>query len=381
MRKYGMLVLATMFMISLAISAQEQNPPQGRKGERKEFKQADKLQVSPEKRAEKMAKELALTDAQKVKVQALFEKQEAKRLQHQTDMKKQKEEQMAKFEAERKAQDAELVKIIGQEKFLKLENERKEFGAKMQDRRQGNQRHQPERGHQNKEYNRAEFPKVSAENRADRMAKTLGLTDAEKSKVQGLFEKQDAKREQHLATVKKVRDEQLALVETEHKSMNADLEKIIGTDKFQKLESKRSEFKAKVQERREGNQHQPQGGDMNRRDPKMAKGPMVSPEKRAEKLNKVLGLTETQKAEVQALFEKQDAKRQQEIDKVMKMREEMKAKYEAEHKANDEALANIIGQDKFQKLQALRSQHKDKMNNNMRKGHKDHSPENNGDQK
>ena len=112
------------------------------------------------------------------------------------------------------------------------------------------------------------------------MAKALGLTDTEKSKVQVLFEKQDAKREQHLAVVNKVRDEQMAQLETERKSMNADLEKIIGTEKYQKLENKRTELKANLQERREGNQQHPQGGDMKMREHKLANSPMVTPEKR-----------------------------------------------------------------------------------------------------
>jgi negative regulator of genetic competence, sporulation and motility len=99
---------------------------------------------------------------------------------------------------------------------------------------------------------------------------------------------------------------------------------------------------------------------------------------------KELGLSDAQKADVQALFEKQDVKRHQQMEKVEKLREELKAKYEAQHKSNDEALTNIIGKDKFQKLQAMRSDRMDKMKNGMngmRKGHENHSPENNGDNK
>ncbi|MDD4968051.1 MAG: hypothetical protein PHT07_01335 [Paludibacter sp.] len=384
MKKYAMLVLASTILFSVAVSGQEQTPPPGRKGERKEFKQNERPQVSPEKRAERMAKELGLTDAEKVKVQALFEKQEAARMQHQGEMKKLREERMAKFEAERKAQDADLVKIIGQDKFQKLESERGERKAKMMERREGIQKNRAERGRQHKEYNRAEFPKITAEKRADKMAKVLGLTDIEKGKVQALFEKQDAKREQHMAAVKKVKDEQMAQFETERKAMNADLEKIVGTEKYQKLESVRHDMKDKMQARHDGNQRPHQKGEMMMRDHKQGVKAMVTPEKRAERMTKELGLSEAQKADVQALFEKQDAKRHQQMEKVEKMREEMKAKFEAQRKANDEALTNIIGKDKFQKLQAMRTERMDKMKDKMkgmRKGHQDHSPENKGDNK
>jgi periplasmic protein CpxP/Spy len=380
MKKYAMLVLASTILFSVAVSSQEQTPPPGRKGERKEFKQNERLQVSPEKRAERMAKELELTDAQKAKVQALFEKQEATRVKRQSEVTKLREEHMAKFEAERKAQDADLIKIIGQDKFQKLENERAEHKAKMMERREGVQKHRAERGRQNKEYNRSEFQKVTAEKRADKMAKVLALTDIEKNKVQALFEKQDAKREQHQAAVKKVRDEQIAQFETERKAMNADLEKIIGTEKYQKLETVRHDMKDRMHARHEGNQGPHQQGEMMMKDHKQGGMAMMTPEKRAERMTKELGLTDAQKTEIQALFENQDAKRHQQMEKVAKMREELKGKFEAQRKANDEALTSIIGQDKFQKLQTMRTERMDKMKG-MKKGHENHSPENNGDNK
>jgi len=116
MKKYAMLALATAIMFSVTVSSQNQTPPPpGRKAEMKEFKQGERPQITPEKRAERMAKELGLSDAEKVKVQALFEKQDAKRDQHQAAVKKVRDEQKAQFETERKVQDAELEKIIGTE--------------------------------------------------------------------------------------------------------------------------------------------------------------------------------------------------------------------------------------------------------------------------
>ncbi|GAB1415075.1 hypothetical protein MASR2M117_04810 [Paludibacter sp.] len=77
--------------------------------------------VTPEKRAEFLAKQLELSDAEKAKVQALFEKQDVKIKQRQEQMQKLREEHLATMETERKANEAELIKIIGNEKFQKMQ--------------------------------------------------------------------------------------------------------------------------------------------------------------------------------------------------------------------------------------------------------------------
>src|ERR1035437_8376097 len=142
MKKKLMLVLASVFIVNVAIIAQDQNPPQGRKGEKKEIKHGETLQVSPEKRAERLAMKLGLTNTEKARVQAIFEKQDAVRVKHQAEERKLREEHIAKFESERNVQDAELEKIIGKDNFQKLENERAERKANMQERHNGNQNHQ-----------------------------------------------------------------------------------------------------------------------------------------------------------------------------------------------------------------------------------------------
>ena len=136
MKKYAGLVMISLFMFSVAVSAQEPTTPQGPREQKKEMRKGDRPMLTPEKRAQHMAKELGLTDAEKVKVQALFEKQDAKMKQHQAEMEKVREEQKAKFETERKAQDAELEKIIGKEKFQKHESIRAERQDKMKQRRE-----------------------------------------------------------------------------------------------------------------------------------------------------------------------------------------------------------------------------------------------------
>ena len=375
MKKYAMLLLAGAFLFNVATIAQDQTPPQGRKGEKKEFKKSEKMQLSPEKRAERMALKLGLTDTEKAKVQELFVKQDIKRDQHQAEIKKLREEHSAKFENERKAQDAELEKIIGKDKFQKLENERIDRKAEMAERHERNQKQKIGNRRHNKEYNRSEMSQFSAEKRATKMAKFLGLTEAEKTKVQELFEKQKAKLDQHLAVVNKVRAEQKFQLEAERKSMNADLEKIIGSEKFQKLENKRHEMKANLKDKREGNQFADQGNEWKNKGPKHANGQQVSAEKRAGKLAKVLNLNESQKADVQILFEKRETTRQQQMAKIEKMREEMKSQFDAQRKTTDEALAKIVGPEKFQKYQSLRVQRQDKIKDKSEQ-HRNHTPKN-----
>ena len=137
MRKYVMLAVATVFMLNVAIMAQDQRPPQERKNERKELKRGERHQMSAQKRAALMAIDLGLTDAEKVKVQALMEKQDALREQHQKDEKKLMDSRKAQFETERKAHDAELEQIIGKEKFQKFEKNRAEMHERMMNRREG----------------------------------------------------------------------------------------------------------------------------------------------------------------------------------------------------------------------------------------------------
>jgi hypothetical protein len=374
MKKNLMLVLASVFIVNVAIIAQDQNLPQGRKGEKKEIRQGETLQASPEKRAERLALKLGLTDSEKAKVQTLFVKQDAIRVNHMAEERKLREEHIAKFESERKVQDAELEKIIGKDNFQKLENERAERKANLQERHNGNQNHQFANRNQRKEYNRLEMPQFSAQIRADKMSKVLGLTDEEKSKVQALFEKQGVKREQRQEEVKKVREEQMAKAETERKIMNADLEKIIGTAKFQQLENSRKELKANLKDKREGNN----GRDWHNNNSNQAYMQQIAPEKRAERMAKVLVLNDAQKGEVLALFVKQDAMRQQQIQKVEKMKEALRSQFAEQRKTNDEALLKIIGTEKFNKFQSMRVQRQEKMKEKSDL-HNNHTQKNNNE--
>lgn len=122
MRKYEMIAMATIFMLSTALVAQPQ-PKRMNDGVNK-FRQGEKQMITPEKRAETLAKKLELSDVEKVEVQALFEEQEAKNKQRMEEIQKMREERKARFEAEKIAQEADLIKIIGNEKFQKLQSMR-----------------------------------------------------------------------------------------------------------------------------------------------------------------------------------------------------------------------------------------------------------------
>jgi len=141
MKKYVMLALATVFMIGMSVKAQDpkQNPPQDRNWQKAEMRHSPKQMLSAEKRADKMAQILGLSADEKVKVQALFEKQDLKRKEAFEKGQKMRDEMKLKFEAERKANDEELTKIIGPEKFKQLQDFKAQHEQKRMLKRQGNQ--------------------------------------------------------------------------------------------------------------------------------------------------------------------------------------------------------------------------------------------------
>jgi hypothetical protein len=124
MKKYVMLAVATVFMCNMIVNGQDQQKAPKKEKNKKEFKENERPLPSAQQRTDRMAKELSLTDEEKAKVQALFEKRDARVKNHEAEIQKMREEQKEKFEAERKDQDAELEKIIGKEKFQQLEKTR-----------------------------------------------------------------------------------------------------------------------------------------------------------------------------------------------------------------------------------------------------------------
>lgn len=98
MKKYAMLVLAAVFMFSVAAMAQEQNTPPVKKVDTKEIKTPEQKKAANEKRVKKMGKELGLTEAEKTQVLDVFNNENLKP----------------------KAKNKELKKILGQERFEKF---------------------------------------------------------------------------------------------------------------------------------------------------------------------------------------------------------------------------------------------------------------------
>lgn len=133
MKKYATLMVAAMLMIGLSVSAQD-----GKKRQRGDNNNRSRLEMrmSAKERADWMNKQLELTADETAKVQALFEKQDAKRSEQMakmreereksnTDRAKAREEMRSLREKEMKANQAELEAIIGKEKMEKLNTLRK----------------------------------------------------------------------------------------------------------------------------------------------------------------------------------------------------------------------------------------------------------------
>ncbi|MDD3320147.1 MAG: hypothetical protein PHS59_01750 [Paludibacter sp.] len=130
MKKYAMLLLACTFMFSVAINAQDRENNGGRQGGNTEVRQ----QVTPEKRAEKLAKDLSLTDAEKAKVVELYKKQDVDMTKFRSEVNRDTPDFRTKMKEFRESQDAELKAIIGDEKFQKMQTQRQEQRQNMQNR-------------------------------------------------------------------------------------------------------------------------------------------------------------------------------------------------------------------------------------------------------
>ncbi|ADQ79666.1 hypothetical protein Palpr_1520 [Paludibacter propionicigenes WB4] len=119
MKKYLKLALASVFFFSMTAMAQG---PQGGFG-------GGMRQQPPKERAEAMAKDLSLTDAEKAKVQEVFEKNDEKMTKFRTEVSRDSPDFREKFQALRDAQNADLIAVIGKEKFetyQKLQAERRQ---------------------------------------------------------------------------------------------------------------------------------------------------------------------------------------------------------------------------------------------------------------
>ena len=91
---------------------------------------------------------------------------------------------------------------------------------------------------------------VTAESRADNLAKELDLTEQQKAEVLELFKKQDVEREKNRAANGQNREFDREAFQAERKAQDAELEKIIGAEKFKLLQQKRAERQLRMKEQR-----------------------------------------------------------------------------------------------------------------------------------
>ena len=127
MKKYLKLIFISMFLISMSAMAQQQVPPAGQGGQGNGMRM--RQQLPPKERAEAIAKELSLSDADKAKVQAIYEKNDSIFTKFRTEVSRDSPDFREKFTALRAAQDADLSAVIGKEKY-------EAYQKKVQERRQ-----------------------------------------------------------------------------------------------------------------------------------------------------------------------------------------------------------------------------------------------------
>ena len=133
MKKYLFLVTAFLLTMSMSMSAQNYNNRRNIDNRRSERI----VRLTPQERADLMAKELELTAEQKEKVLALTEKQEKNRLEQVKEQRSQRDlgrqnrdasrdEMRASRQKQVEEHYAELEKIIGKEKVEKWNELRKD---------------------------------------------------------------------------------------------------------------------------------------------------------------------------------------------------------------------------------------------------------------
>jgi Spy/CpxP family protein refolding chaperone len=131
MKKIAKLVLASLFIFCMTAIAQEQTTPPANPAGQSGMRQGQRQQLSAQVRAENMAKDLSLTDAEKAQVQEVYEKNDVLFTKFRSEVTRDSPDFREKFKALRDAQDADLIKVIGQEKFATWQKLQAERRAKM----------------------------------------------------------------------------------------------------------------------------------------------------------------------------------------------------------------------------------------------------------
>lgn len=131
MKKYVMLAVATLMMVSLTM-AQQPGHNRGQRGDgngpgHEGIKKERKMEMNPQAMVDRLAKQVELTDVQKADLLKHFQQQVLKREAMRQEFRKLQE----KAKADQQGAQGEVEKILGPEKFKKLQADRIEHLQRM----------------------------------------------------------------------------------------------------------------------------------------------------------------------------------------------------------------------------------------------------------
>ena len=209
---------------------------------------------------------------------------------------------------------------------------------------------------------------ATPEERANHITAELALTEAQKAKVLELFKQDEVKVKAFREELKSLReknekmsDAQREKYAAQRKAHDAELEKIIGTEKMtqwqtqhkadmQKMKGQQAQAKGKNHAANKSGEHRPEMRA--ERAQKMKEN--FAPEKRAERLKAELGLSDAEKDALVKLFDAEQKK----------ISEERKQKMEENRKLHDAEIEKIIGKEKMAKYKELQKSKIDKVKKN-----------------
>ena len=288
MKKYLFLATAFLLTMSMSLSAQNLNNRRGgnNRGNMNNRRSEQFNRMTPQQRADLMAKELNLTADETAKVKAQIEKQDAERTKQVEEHRAkrgtgtmnrdaQREEFRAMREKQMKEHQAELEKIIGKEKtdkWIELRQQVRDSNRSGRMDGRGN-RISNQRSFDNRRSNH--MLRMTPQERVDLMTKELDLTTEQATKVKALIEKQNAERtkqvEEHRSqrgtgTMNRTaqREEFRAMREKQMQEHQAELEKIIGKEKVEKWNELRQQVRDSNRSGRMGRQSSGRRNNRNR---------------------------------------------------------------------------------------------------------------------
>jgi hypothetical protein len=186
---------------------------------------AQPQRMTPQERTDQLAKQLALTAEQKVKVLDLFSKQDEARQKAFADNQGDREAMRATMQKMRDESTKKLKAILTEEQFATYEKLRSEMP--------------PGRGGDTRP---AQAQRMTSQERADQLAKQLALTAEQKAKVLDLFTKEDEARQKQSADNQGDREAMRATIQKMREESTRKLKAILTEEQFVKYEKLRSEM-------------------------------------------------------------------------------------------------------------------------------------------